>query len=162
MRMNRGIWILALVATLVTLGNVFATTFFYVLMCFDSCLDVGAAITSGQLQSLTALLLPLAALIPSLAMILAAWIWELVELRRINAERARIFVALFPLVVLIVGVAVILLTSVTSPGAVVVRPFNIWSGSLALALWPLLVALVGLFWRRSAPSSPATPVAASG
>lgn len=152
MRMNRGIWILGLMATLFTVGNVYATVFFYVLMCFDSCLDIGSTILSGQPQSLVVLLLPFAMLIPSLAIGLAAWIWEIVELRRMNAgQTTRVFVALFPLVVIIVGVAVTLLTSVTDQGSVVVHPFNSWSGTFALALWPLLVALVAIFWRPARP-----------
>ena len=129
-------------------------------------------ILRGQSQGFIDLLLPLVFLIPSLTMIVAAWIWEIVDLRRMNAEHTRIVVAFFPLIAIIVGGAVTLLIRVLDQGRVVSYPYSVWprtynllsdlSGIYALALWPLLVSLVAIFWRGPAPTGVFPAEAASG
>ena len=160
--MSRGIWIMGLASTLFVLGGAYVAVFFYLLLCLVSCPDVSGMILRGQPLGFIDLLLPLIYLIPSLIMIVAAWIWEIVDLRRMNAGRARLFVSLFPLIAIIVGGAVTLLIRVASQGRGVGYSYSVWpgtynlvsdlSGIYALALWPLLVALVALFWRRRAAS----------
>lgn len=162
MRLNRGILFVGLAGTLAALGNVYISVIFYALLCFDSCFDVGSTIASGQLQGLLGLLAPLAMLIPSLALILAGWIWALVELRRSNAGRTRALVAYFPAMSLIVGVAVTLIASVTAQRGLVVFPIDIWYGTFALALWPLAVTLVSIFWRGQGQPHAAGTGTASG
>ena len=161
---------MGLASTLFVLGSAYVTVFAYMLLCLDSCPDVSGMILRGQPLGFIDLLIPLEYLIPSLAMIVAAWIWEIVDLRRMNAWRTRVVVALFPLISIIVGGAVTLLVRVASHGRMVGYPYSVWpgtynlvsdlSGIYALALWPLLVTLVALFWRR--PAQPAQSEAASG
>jgi hypothetical protein len=173
MRLSRGIWILGVAATFFALGGAYVTVFAYMLLCLDSCPDVSGMILSGQPLGFIDLLLPLVFLVPSLTMILAAWIWEIADLRRMSAGRTRVSVALFPLIAIVVGVTITLLISVMSHGRAVSHIYGVWpgtyslvsllSGIYALVLWPLLVTLVAIFWRRPAQSGalPPPPRAAS-
>src|SRR5579859_7449937 len=148
MRMNRGILALGIVATVATVANVYATIIFNALLCSDSCSSLGATLTSGQPQTILGMLIPLALLFPSVTLTLAGWVWELVDLRRMGAGRQRAFVAWLPVIAILVGVAATLLTGYTSQSGWQLYPFNTWFGSFALALWPLLLTLVAVFWRR--------------
>ncbi len=162
MRLNRGILALGIAATLFALLNVYASGIMYVLICMDSCADIGSTIAAGGLSGLTQLLLPGAFLAPSLALILTTWIWMLVDLRRQGAARLLVFGYTFPVITLFAGLVITLLTSVNTKGGLVVYPFNVLYGSFALALWPLLIMLVAIFWRRPAQSGELPPKAASG
>jgi hypothetical protein len=156
--LNRGLVILSVVATLVALGNAFLSGAFWVVFtCFDTCLNVGTSIASGQFSDLIALLVPLAALAPAVAIILACWIWELVELRRQGATRATLMTWIFPVFTLLVIIGVTLLTSVTADGTLTLYGTNVWYGTLALAIWPALVTLVALIWRGAATHIPVSP-----
>ena len=167
MRMSRGVWIMGLASTLFTIFNVFLTFILYELMCLegprtpgslpDSCTDLGSFIAGGNL---TSLLITNAYLLPCLGVMLGVWIWMLADLRRLRAARLLPFVYVFPVIVLVTGIAITLLTSLQTHGALIVRVINLWYGSFALALWPLLVTLVALFWRRS--TQPAQSEAAPG
>ncbi len=159
MRLNRGILALGITATLITLGNAYATIIFYVLICMDSCTDLGSLVSANGLSGLTPLLLPSVLLVPSLALILSAWIWMLVELRRLQAARLLAFGYIFPVIALVAGLAISLLTSVNAQGGLTIYPFNVWNGSFALALWPLLVTLVAIFWRGPTRSEALPPPA---
>lgn len=156
MRLNRGILILALVAIPVAIANVFATIIFYVLfLCFDTCPAIGSYVQYPSPQGFFALLAPSLLLFPALALILATWIWMIRELRRMGAGRLRVVVILVPLITLILGVAVTITSGLVSTGSLTIYPFDMWNGSFALALWPLLMALVA--WRWRAASTVATP-----
>lgn len=165
MRLSRGILALGIGATLFTLGNVFYTFIIYELLCIDgprqpgSCTDISSLVAAN---GLTPLLIPSAALLPCLSLILGAWIWMLVDVRQLRAARLLIFGYSFPVIALVIGLAVTLLTSFNSQGMLIVQPLNLWYGDFALALWPLLVTLVALFWRRPAQTAPAPSDAASG
>jgi hypothetical protein len=152
-RLNRGLLILGIVAIPSAFINAYVSGAFFVLFtCFDACLNVGNAIGQGQFTDLTALILPLFALAPALLFIVLCWIWELVELRRWHASQTMRMVWLFPVLTLVVLVSVTLLTSLTSSGALVVTGLNVWYGTLALALWPALIALVAGFWKGPTPN----------
>ena len=161
--MSRGIWIMGLASTLFTLFNVFLTFFLYKLLCLDghrtpgnlpgSCTDLGSFLAGNHL---TSLLITNAYLLPCLGVILGVWRWMLVELRRQRAARLLTFGYAFPVIVLVTDIAITLLSSGQTHGTLIVRMINLWYGSFALALWPLLVTLVALFWRRPAQSEAAS------
>lgn len=161
MRLNRGIIILGLAATLVTVANVFGSLIFDVLLCFDSCPTVGETIQSSGFSAIT-LLFPQLFLFPALILIVVVWVWALREARTLGAGRLRIAIACLPLLALAAVVTVTFLTSLT-PQGLLMHPINIGFGTYALAGWPLLVALIAAFWRPSAqaptPATLATPTA---
>ncbi len=158
MRLNRGIIILGIVATLVTIANVYFSLILDALLCFDSCVDVGGMLANGQWPSL---LLPLLILFPSAILIVVAWAWEINVARRLGARRLLRAVVAFPVVSLIAGLAVAFLTSISAQG-LVMYPINIGYGSFALALWPLLVTLTAAFWRGATAAPAVTSGAAAG
>ncbi len=162
MRLSRGLWIMGLAGTLFTLLNVYFTVVIYGLWCIDTCAeDVGSILVERGSNSLTQLLLVNVFLIPCLSVIFAVWIWMLVDLRRQQAMRLFAFGCAFPVFALVTWVVVTFLTSSHSQKALAVYTVNLWYGSFALALWPLLVTLVAIFWRPARPvTSPS--MAASG
>lgn len=156
MRLNRGVMILGIVATLVTLVNVYFSLIIDALLCFDSCSDVGSQIASGDTRGLLSLLLPLLTLFPSAVLIVVAWAWEINEAQRFSARRLLSAVISFPAVSLIAAIAVAFLTSISERG-LVMYPINIGYGSFMLALWPLLITLTAIFWQRSTSTSAPMP-----
>lgn len=160
MRLNRGIIILGIVATLVTLVNVYFSLIIDALLCFDSCSDIGSRIASGQYQQLPSALFPLLLLFPSAILIVVVWIWAINEARRLGAGRIVSAIASYPAIALIAAIAVAFLTSISERG-LVMYPINIGYGSFMLALWPLLVTLTAIFWRGAAPMPAPMPGPAS-
>ena len=155
-RLNRGLLIVGIVAIPSALANAFISGAFFVLFtCFDTCLNVGDALTHGQFTALTALLVPFLFLAPAVTLIVICWIWELIELRRWHATQVLWVVWLAPLLTLLGMVSVTLLTSLTSSTSLMVTGITVWYGTLALAIWPTVIVLVAGFWKQTAPRSPA-------
>ncbi|HEX8732619.1 MAG TPA: hypothetical protein VF725_11245 [Ktedonobacterales bacterium] len=155
MRLNRGIIILGLAATVVTVASVYFTLILDALLCFDSCLTVGATMQAEGFSAIR-LLFPQLFLLPALILIVVVWLWELRETRRLGGRGLAAAIAWLPLLALIAIVAVAFLTSLT-PQGLRMYPINIGFGTFALAGWPLLVALIAAFWRPAAPPVPAPP-----
>ena len=155
MRLNRGIIILGLAATVVTVASVYFTLILDALLCFDSCPTVGATIQAEGFAAIR-LLYPQLFLLPALILIVVVWLWELRETRRLGARRLATAIAWLPLLAFVAIVAVAFLTSIT-PDGLRMHPINIGFGTFALAGWPLLVALIAAFWRPATPPVPAPP-----
>jgi hypothetical protein len=163
MRLSRGIWIMGLCATLFTLLNVLATELLYGLWCIDTCNeDVGTIIAQRGSNALAGLFVIDAFLIPCLVPVIGVWIWMLVDVRRQRAARLLIFGYTFPVLSLALWVVIVFLTSSHSQKALVVYTGNLWIGSFALVLWPLLVTLVAIFWHGPAQSGALPSETASG
>lgn len=154
MRLNRGVIILGLAATLVTIANVFGTLILDALLCFDSCPTVGATIQAEGFSAIR-LLYPQFFLLPSLVLCVLVWVWTLREARMAGARGLRATIACLPLLALAATVAVAFLTSLT-PQGLAMRPINIGFGTFALAGWPLLIGLFAAFWRPGVQASPAS------
>jgi hypothetical protein len=154
---NRSVLIIGVAGVVLTLANVFATVIFAALTCFDSCPSALSMVGASPLI----LLIPLLLLAPSLVMIIAGWIWELIALRRMRRQGAIIVVALAPLIALVAVLAIAGIAAVSSGLAPQdATPLHLWTGGFALALWPLLVSVVAFIWReRRATAPPLAPLA---
>ena len=164
--MNRGILIIGIASVFVALGNVYASGIFFVLICIDSCPPALQLIGASP----QTVLLPFVALWPALALILVAWVWEIIELRRLRARGTLLFVALAPLIALAAIAGATALTAATQNTAPLnFKPLQLWAGEFAIVIWPLLVSIIAFIQRRRAvgagagspipPPSPASPVA---
>lgn len=148
---NRGILIIGIVGVVWTLGNVFASSIYAALACFDSCPSVLTLAGSSPLT----LLLPVLLLSPSLVLIVVGWIWELIALRRMRRQGGVIVVALAPLFTLVAVLGVAAIAAVDSGLAPQdFNPLHLLTGAFALALWPLLVSVVAFIWRERRSTLP--------
>lgn len=148
--MNRGILILGIVGIVFALANAFAAGLFAVLTCFDSC-SSALSIARNAPLSILAYFVWLA---PALTLILAAWIWQIVELRRMGARGMLAFAATFPIITVVVMAAVTLIAAASAGFApLAFTPLHLWTGEFGLAVWPLLVSIVA-FVRRQRTGAP--------